>query len=477
MSKEKETEHQVYEFGTSAYLSGSAALVKLMDSSDFVTDIDIEKKAITPINKQNQSIEFVPRGNGDQLPLEIVNAIASDVTVGSNIEFNTRVLYGDGIMVVKRFRNDDGEIEIKEQLPSEQPEIFQFLEDNNINYINREIANDLAIFSDSYVELTFNKDDKTPKIVRIRSKETMCSRISVIDEKTKKSEWHGYGITWGKTNDDISVTPLLDRQSPLLDLKQRMGIAYNEDGILKKGTDRSFILNLNMTTPGRFYYNKAYWWTIFKSGWFDFAIAIPALKKALIKNQMVLKYMVYINKSFWPELYKGVSAVTDDDKTAARKDFLTKMDLFLSSEDNAGKSCVSDFEYDLVKGIEKHNIVIKPLESFLKGGEYIEDSEEVSNMICYAMGVHPSIIGASPGKSKSINGTEARELFLIHQALCKPLQDEILFPLYVVKAINKWPADIFFTIPNMQLTTLDKGTGATKNIGMPDETTDKKKKK
>lgn len=477
MSKEKEPEHQVYEFGGCAYLSGSDALVKLMDSSDFITDIDVNKKSIIPVNNTNQSIDFVPRGNDDQLPLNIVNAIASDVTVGSNIEFNTRVLYGDGIMVVKRFRNDDGEIEIKEQLPSEQPEIFQFLEDNNINYVNREIANDLAIFSDSYVELTFNKDKENPKIVRLCAKETMCSRISVIDEKTKKSEWHGYGITWGGKNDDITVTPLLDRQSPLLDLKQRRGITPNEEGLLNNQGENRFILNLNMTTPGRFYYNKAYWWTIFKSGWFDFAIAIPALKKALIKNQMVLKYMVYINKSFWPELYKHVSAVSDEDKIAARKQFLTNMDKFLSTEENAGKSFVSEFEYDMIKGVEKHYIIIKPLESFLKGGEYIEDSEEVSNMICYAMGVHPSIIGASPGKSKSINGTEARELFLIHQALCKPLQDEILFPLYVVKAINKWPADIFFTIPNMQLTTLDKGTGATKNIGMPDETTDKKKKK
>lgn len=468
MKKTKEPEHKVYEFGECAYLSGSNAFVKLMDSSDFVTDPKFTEKNIKPINKPTLDIAFVPRGNGDQLPIEIVNAIGSDVTVGSNIEFNTRVLYGEGVMVVKRFRNDKDEIELKEQLPSEQPEIFQFLEDNNINYINRELANDLAIFSDAYLELTFNKDKANPKIVRIRAKETMCSRISVIDETTKLSKWHGYGLTWGDTHNDIFVTPLLDRQAPLLDLKQRMGIATNDDGIKVTGEDRSFILNLNMTTPGRFYYNKAYWWTIFKSGWFDFACAIPALKKALIKNQMVIKYMISINRDFWEKYYKSRKLTKDEDKKAARESFLTQMDKFLSSEDNAGKSFVSAFDYDMIKGFEHHDIIIKPLESFLKGGEYIEDSEEVSNMICYAMGVHPSIIGASPGKSKSINGTEARELFLIHQALSKPLQDEILFPLYVVKAINQWPADIFFTIPNMQLTTLDKGTGATKNIGLPD---------
>jgi hypothetical protein len=31
--------------------------------------------------------------------------------------------------------------------------------------------------------------------------------------------------------------------------------------------------------------------------------------------------------------------------------------------------------------------------------------------------------------------------------------------------INKWPADIHFMIPNIVLETIDKGTGATKQIG------------
>jgi hypothetical protein len=81
------------------------------------------------------------------------------------------------------------------------------------------------------------------------------------------------------------------------------------------------------------------------------------------------------------------------------------------------------------------------------------------------MGVHPSLQGASPGKSKTINGTEARELFIIKQALTKPLRQALLLPLYIVKAMNGWDRDIHFVIPNIMLETLDKGTGATKNIG------------
>jgi hypothetical protein len=81
------------------------------------------------------------------------------------------------------------------------------------------------------------------------------------------------------------------------------------------------------------------------------------------------------------------------------------------------------------------------------------------------MGVHPSLQGASPGKGKTINGTEARELFIIKQALTKPIRDLLLQPLYLVKEINGWPKDLDFIIPNIMLTTLDKNTGAVKQIG------------
>lgn len=55
----------------------------------------------------------------------------------------------------------------------------------------------------------------------------------------------------------------------------------------------------------------------------------------------------------------------------------------------------------------------------------------------------------------------------------KMYQDLTLEPLYFVKAINQWPKDIYFAVTNCQLTTLDKGTGATKNTGLTPETEQK----
>ena len=184
---------------------------------------------------------------------------------------------------------------------------------------------------------------------------------------------------------------------------------------------------------------------------------------------MSLRYLVYIKDTFWTELYAKHKAVDEKKQVELRTAFLKEMNDYLTGEENAGKSFVSHFRYDRVKGTEDKDIIITPLQSAPDGGEYIEDSEETSNTLSYGMGVHPSIIGSSPGKNKSINGTEARELFIITQALNKMFQEATLEPLYVVKELNGWPKDIYFSVTNCQLTTLDKGTGAVKNTGIKPE--------
>lgn len=454
----------VYDFGDSAYLEGAKAVVEFTNSIGFTDDTKDQKVPINPVNAKTKTVEFVPWGLDNTMPLMVLDKIYNNITVASNIDFNSRINFGDGIMVVRKTKKD-GKVEYVEVLDSEAPEIFTFLEDNNYNRILQENAADLATFYDGHVELTLDRNEKA-KIVRIRQLETVFSRLSVMN-KAGIIEYHGYSAKWGTgTLDDVVVTPFLDRDAPLFDLKQRLGLLPDpKTGKTSKVKDKRFVLSLALPTPGRFYYNKPYWWSIFKSGWFDFACAIPAFKTALIKNEMVLKYHIMINTSFWDKLFAAENITEDTKKADRKKQFLNQLNDFLSGDKNAGKSFVSHYQYDQVKGYEIKDIIIEAVPSFLKGGEYIEDSEEASNSICYAMGVHPSLQGASPGKGKTISGTEARELFIIKQAMTKPIRQALLLPLYLVKAINGWDKDIHFVIPNIMLTTLDKNTGAEKSIG------------
>ena len=457
---------KVFEIGDSAFLRGSKSIVVFNNSGDFLDETKDEKVNVTPKNIR-KPIEFVPHGKDNNLPVQIIQKVYKNITTASNVDFNTRISIGDGLLVVKKVK-DKGEIKYEEQIESEQPKIFEFIQNNNVNRILQEAAADMVVFYDAFIEVIFNKNSSKPEIVMIRHKEATFSRLSVMNEKTAKIEYHGYSAKWGDgTPDDVIATPFLDRDAPIYDLKSRLGIIPNpntgkNDTVTK---DKRFIMSLALPTPGRFYYNKPYWWAIFESKWYDYACAIPEFKMALIENAMVLHYHVKINTAFWAKLYKD-EGITDPEKQKQRKlEFLTQMDDFLAGKENAGKNFVSHFSYDKIKGYEEQDIIIELLESSMKGGEFIEDAEEASNSICYAMGVHPSLQGASPGKGKNINGTEARELFIIKQAIMKPIRDALLSFMYTVKAINGWDPDIHFVIPNIMLTTLDKNTGQVKSIG------------
>lgn len=457
-------------YETYAILKGSQKPVKLVDSTDVVTDK--ENNPIPVIcNNRKDPVNFMPRGRNNNMMYDVMRKVGTNVTVGSNIDHKTKVILGDGVLVYRKRRDEQGKIVREEMLESEIPEIFEFMENNDYEQIRMEIANDLTIFNDAYVEYLFDRNEK-PRLVQVKSKEATCSRISELDEKSGKSEWHGYSAEWHKgTPTDVIATRLLDRQAALRDLKARMGLLPNANGKEEIADDRNFVHNLRINTPGRFYYSRPYWWSVFASGWYDFSSAIPVYKRALIKNQMALRYIVYIKETFWDKLYKGMRLTDDNAKKEARAKFLEDMESFLAGEENAGKGFVSEFRYDKIKGFEDKDVIITQLDNKQQlGGEYIEDSEEVSNTLCYAMGVHPCIIGASPGKSKNINGTEARELFIIEQALMKRYQELTLQPLYVAKIMNGWPKDVYFSVINCRLTTLDKGTGAVKNTGMPEET-------
>ena len=73
------------------------------------------------------------------------------------------------------------------------------------------------------------------------------------------------------------------------------------------------------------------------------------------------------------------------------------------------------------------------------------------------MGVHPSLIGATPGKGgSSLSGSDKRELFMMKQALMRHIIDRTMRSLKVIKAYNGWSSDIMITVPEYVFTTLDK---------------------
>ena len=459
--------------GNTAFLkkSESVVLTALNNAlSPFTIDknarsVGVKAKKESGTGVGRKEINFIEWGLGNKLPIEIIKRIGDNIQLGANTNYNVLTGYGQGVMVVKKVK-ENGKIKYEEQLESEQPEVFEFLENNNYNRIIYDSLLDIDIFNRSYRELLFSPNGK---IARVSHKETAYSRVSEMNDNGK-IEYHGYNYEWhNQNNENVAVSKLLSEEDPQYDLKIRRGILPGNDGktTVEKDTFR-YMLPLGLPTPARVYYPNPFYWAVFRMQWDQIANVIPKYKTTLMQNKIQIPYIVYIAEEFWDKLYLWEKATNDEKQKETRAAFLKAMDEFLAGTENAGKAFVTEFKYAGHNGAEMKDIVIEPLKksgSPTEGGDWIEDNEEATNMICLAKLNHVSLIGASPGKNSKINGTEARELFIIKQSLMQPIRNELVKDLYLVKSFNGWDKDLHFVIPNIELTTIDNGTGAVKSIG------------
>jgi len=441
----------------SVYLTGEKAIV--MTSSTTPT---LYSSAQLPVEIDATIPKYVPWGDDNKLPYDIAQKVALNPFMSQNMLFNITAGYGDGVMAVKRII-ENGKVRFEPYVGN--AEIRAFFEENRLDNYLLEQLTDLNFFYNVFPEVIFNGENGAKrKIVQLTSKEAMFSRWSEMavkgDEKGRITK-HFYYADWHKQRpqkDDLVVTDVLDRTSPVAHLRKMM---KEDEGKQVKARRNRFIIPVNMPTPGRPYYSKPYWYALIEGGVYDFSQKIMPFKNAMMDNQANVKYVVELGPNYFEEIFKRERIMDEKAKTARIKKEYGDINNFLKGVKNTNKSIITHQKLD-PKGSPYPMITIKVIDNKTIGGELIADNEEVANIMGYGMGVHPSLVGAAPGKTKSINGTEARELFILKQATLKPIRDLLLYPFYLIKAINAWPEDCFFTVPNIQLTTLDNDkTGST----------------
>lgn len=433
-----------------AFLTGAKAAITFVnrdfDDNDEILPCDITIK--------KNRYKYVPWGLDNKWPANTLLKIEKSPVMSSNMTFNITAGYGSSIVP---FILQDGKVInlYEAEGINNKDEIIRFFETNRINRYLIEQLTDINYFYNAFPEIIFDLGDHgSRKIIQLRSKEAVFSRWGEMDSFGEIKD-HFYFSNWGEKtpkNDEAERTAVLSIHGPIIDLEERLNDEARKKVSYSKRVNR-YIIPVNMPTPGRTYYQKPPWYSLIESGWYDFAIAIPKFKKALMTNQMTIKYHVEYPADYFETVFQQ-EGITDDKKKKERiKEEYENLEKYLTGFDNTGKTWITKRKTDLDG--KEWGIKINVLDNKMIGGEYIEDSEEVNNITCYSMGVHPSIYGASPGKNKNISGTEARELFLIKQSLLKPVRDILLEPFYLIKWVNKWDARLQFYIPNLQLTTLD----------------------
>lgn len=432
--------------------SFSAIITEIDEGSDMFDELS---RSTTQLpgklsNKYNRG--YMPWGEDNLLPYEIIDSVRHDEVLSQNKLFNTLTLYGSGI----RITDNNGDA-IKDK------SIIEFFDYNRLPKYYLEQATDMKHFFFTVTVIILSNDGK--KIVRMRHKEATHTRFEKKNPKTGKIE-HLFYANWqdDPKQEDIEVIEVLDIDNPYLDLMVRMGKARDDDGILRRPTKTKKFAIVNMfPIPGTAYYPFAYWYSMFLSGWYDIKRLIPKGKKAKFKNGAGIKYHVEINRNYWDELCEQEGIVNKEKRIERIKKEKENIKKFLTGIENSGKLWISGF-YSKPDGSEEKYVRINKIDAGkAEGGDWIEDSEEASNMICYADNIHPSMVGAAPGKSKgSFSGSVQRELFTMKQSLEISYQDILLEPLFILKRYNGWD-DFKYDIPIITLTTLDKGKDAQVN--------------
>lgn len=428
----------------------AAKMLDKMNEATVVFDID---ESLTPLKIGTKTLRgYVPWGSDNKRPNAIMELKRKDEVMSSNGFFNILACYGVGLKTTAPGGEKVTDKEVKEFFKYNRPTRFLL-----------EQVTDMKHFFFTVVVLILNGEGT--KIVEIRHKDAMYCRFETCNPDTGKIE-HVFFANWEKApqEKDIETIELLDETNPLGDLEVRMGMRPGPDGkVGKKSEVRKFAIRNVFPTPGNKYYPFPYQWAVFNSGWYDIKQMVADAKKINFKNGLVIRYQVEINNNYWKEVF-SVEKISDPKKQQER---ITKekenIKSFLTGLANAGKVWFSGFYVD-PNGKEQSMIRINVINSQKEGGEWTEDTEEASNMLCYADSVHPSLIGATPGKSSgSFSGSDKRELFTMKQALELPIRQLLLEPYFLVINFNGWEDKLEVDIPFIQLTTLDKKTDAGTN--------------
>lgn len=353
-----------------------------------------------------------------------------------------------------------------EEWERSRKEIEPFLENNNL-----ELHYQKCMTDDSHMDIYFptiglsigRTGEWRPKIVSVDYLPAVCTRLEEMD-----SDWHVnyvyYSEKWRQDataeleQKDVVAYPAMMPDHQLSSLRKYVE-RNRHTGVKKRGTWVCCpIYYPSMLRP---YYPQPAWWSIFPSQVYSYASTLILDKAIARKNATMWGKMIFINLNYLKKIYDQEGADTPEKMESIKAQIYETVEQFLRRRENNGKtlfvdSFLSQDEKTLWKSLE---IVDVPQPA--SGAETKDELEEISSIIFFALGIHPALIGAVPGKSGSTGGTFQRELQLLKQQQVSPRQRNYLRFLQNICAFNEWDSHAVWVIREQVLTTLDRSKTGT----------------
>jgi hypothetical protein len=131
---------------------------------------------------------------------------------------------------------------------------------------------------------------------------------------------------------------------------------------------------------------------------------------------------------------------------------------FLTGNEKAGSSLMIPVENDPITKKVYEGWQIEAVDNKIKDGVYIEDSQEASSHLMFALGVDPTLIGNSPGKGMGAgSGSDKNAAFNAYISLCQIHQDLILEPLHFIRDYNGWNPEYQFRFRKALMAPMTSG--------------------
>lgn len=460
--KKSEQKHEDYGSDSSHILTlrnGSSVMLETVevDAKQIFADVKGLDYGYLPTKDGKNPEKYIKYGSDDQLPYHVIRAIEKDEVLSQNKMFNTQVCFGQGL---RFYDKSTGK-------PTINQDVIDFCDNSNIQEFFAGIIQDMKWF---YWSLSVILLDRNDNIVGLRRMPVENVRLGVADAmgNLNVAYFGNFRADAGPMQpEDYTKIELLNEFAPWKDLSIRLGKEHSPvDGEKKRRTKlQMFGVLCRMPMPGCRYYPIPTYAAVFKDDWLEIKKLTQLRLKAAIKNTNSIRYHVEILQKYWIDLFrrKGVYGNREKEEQERQNEYKRIGD-FLSDMESAGKTYVSEYMTD-PDGRENRNVRINVIDTKKQGGEWSDEVTEACNMLCYADGIHPNLIGAVPGKTQVNNsGSDKRELFTMKQAM-EAIWHSVMMRHFMVylryMGLNK---TIGIDVPIVQLTTLDNHIDAIKAV-------------
>ena len=306
-------------------------------------------------------------------------------------------------------------------------------------------------------------EEWNPKIVTLGFIPSVCARMEEMDERLRMNFVY-YAEKWRKDTTaelemkDVVAYPALMPENMLPELRRQVMKNRNR---APRNRPTWFCCPTSYPSVDKPYYPVPAWWSIFPSRTYEYATTLITDKAVARQNATMWGKMIFINSEYLRAICDEQDASTQEQMEEVRQGIYRRVNDFLQRRENNGKTIMLDSFVGPDGKTMQNAVEIVDVPGTTEAKELKDELEEISSIIFFAIGVHPALIGAVPGKSGSTGGTYQRELQLLKQNQLSPRQRIYLQFLKNVYTFNGWDPHGELVIRQQVLTTLDRSATGT----------------